>query len=157
MSERFWEKVKKAPGCWTWTAAKYANGYGLFAFSQPWRRGYAHRASWELAFGAIPDGLWVLHHCDNPACVRPDHLFLGTHADNMRDMKSKGRWNLNGARTSLAGENHPMRRLTETAVRDIRRRFAAGGITKRALAREYGVHEAHIGSIVRGRTWKAVI
>lgn len=91
MVARFWESVEKGPGdaCWEWTGHANRSGYGRVT-----RRGrdlFAHRYSWELANGPIPDGLIVCHRCDNPPCVRPEHLFLGTHSDNMRDAQRKGR------------------------------------------------------------------
>ena len=92
--KRFWPKVEKtsANECWTWLGAKLPKGYGKIA-GRDWRGGwlYAHRVSWELHNGPVQDGLWVLHHCDNPSCVNPAHLFLGTNRDNMRDMQRKGR------------------------------------------------------------------
>lgn len=95
LEEQFWAKVDKDGPvhptlntcCWLWTGARSTNGYGTFG------TGYAHRASYELAYGGITNGLWVLHRCDNRPCVNPAHLFLGTHQDNMRDMKEKGRNN----------------------------------------------------------------
>lgn len=90
LEERFWEKVDKTGDCWEWTGFKNRQGYGQFQVStkngQP-----AHRVSFELANGKIPDGMHVCHKCDNPPCVRPDHLFLGTPSDNMKDMVKKGR------------------------------------------------------------------
>lgn len=91
--ERFWLKVAQAEGCWLWLGAKGRRGYGYLhrggkTDRHPIR---AHRASWEIHFGAIPAGLWVLHKCDNPPCVNPNHLFLGTRKDNMDDCASKGR------------------------------------------------------------------
>lgn len=93
LAERFWAKVRKSKGCWEWTGAKQHNGYGFIhtgghVIRRPLR---AHRASWELHYGPIPAGLWVLHRCDNPSCVRPDHLFLGSRSDNMKDCAAKGR------------------------------------------------------------------
>jgi hypothetical protein len=94
ISVRFWEKVRKrgADDCWEWTANRLPRGYGLLGAG---RRGqhalYAHRLSWELHNGQIPAGQFVLHRCDNPPCVNPAHLFLGTHTDNMRDMHAKRR------------------------------------------------------------------
>lgn len=88
--ERFWAKVDKGDGCWEWTGGRANRGYGHVEPVRGQNRS-AHRVSWELTNGPIPDGLWVLHRCDNPPCVRPSHLFLGTHADNMRDMEAKGR------------------------------------------------------------------
>lgn len=94
LERRFWSKVDKSAGdsgCWLWMAARNARGYGCVG--RDVGRGYwlAHRVSWELANGPIPDGLFVLHRCDVPSCVNPHHLFVGTNADNMRDMALKGR------------------------------------------------------------------
>jgi hypothetical protein len=89
--DRFWEKVDKSGDCWLWTGHRGCKGYGA-AWAEG-RHQAAHRVSWELAFGAIPDGLHVLHHCDNPPCVNPDHLWLGTNSDNQRDCVAKGRAN----------------------------------------------------------------
>lgn len=92
MEERFWEKVEKSDGCWLWTGSTIS-GYGYLhsgdkLVRKPLR---AHRASWAIHHGPIPDGLWVLHHCDTPLCVRPDHLFLGDRRANMLDAARKGR------------------------------------------------------------------
>ena len=89
---RFWSKVQKTDGCWLWTGSRNRTwAYGRFR-SGPGRRSVlAHRFAWELVHGPIPGGLFVCHHCDNPSCVNPEHLFLGTHTDNMRDMVNKGR------------------------------------------------------------------
>lgn len=95
LADRFWPKVRKSDGCWEWTRATTTHGYGKFSVATAvWDR--AHRVAWKLTNGPIPDGMFVCHHCDNPLCVRPDHLFLGTHGDNMRDASTKGRmpgWN----------------------------------------------------------------
>lgn len=91
---RFWIKVRRSrgKGCWLWGAGCFASGYGAFAWNgKTWR---AHRLMWELTNGPIPAGMHVLHTCDTPACVRPDHLFLGTHGDNMRDRWRKGGYTL---------------------------------------------------------------
>ena len=91
-STRFWSKVDKTNTCWVWKAFKNDSGYGLFSIKRHMYR--AHRIAWELTNGQIPDGIEVCHHCDNPACVRPDHLFLGTQNDNIQDGINKGRINL---------------------------------------------------------------
>lgn len=87
--EKFWSKVAKSDGCWEWQGARRGNGYGVI-----YKQGkgtQAHRLSWTITNGAIPAGMYVCHKCDNRPCVRPDHLFLGTHTDNMRDCGAKGR------------------------------------------------------------------
>lgn len=89
--ERFWSYVDTTGDCWEWTGGQIRMGYGHFKPGGQRGTVKAHRFSWQLAFGQIPDGLFVLHHCDNPPCVRPAHLFLGTHLDNMADKKAKGR------------------------------------------------------------------
>jgi len=88
LAERLWSKVTKTETCWTWTGARNRKGYGEIGAKGRVQK--AHRIAWELTYGPIPEGLDVLHHCDNPPCCRPDHLFLGTDADNMADMMAKG-------------------------------------------------------------------
>ena len=96
MEQRFWEKVnREGSGCWEWQACRQHNGYGQFYVSRHRTSNQAHRVAWELTHGPIPAGLWVLHHCDNPPCVRPDHLWVGDRADNMRDAVAKGRKSMN--------------------------------------------------------------
>lgn len=151
---RFWPKVDKdsEAGCWIWTAARDAWGYGIFRKSAyvPAR---AHRWTYEQAYGPIPEGMLVCHKCDNPPCVNPAHLFLGTDLDNNRDRAAKGR----SSRTnSPVGENSWRAKLTTQEVMEIRARYAAGGIYYRELAEEYGVSTNHIGRLVRGDEWKHV-
>jgi hypothetical protein len=89
LEERFILRVKKGRGCWEWTGARNWKGYGVLRVDE--RNQLAHRIAYQLAYGETPFDLYVLHHCDNPGCVRPDHLFLGTLADNNADMRAKGR------------------------------------------------------------------
>jgi hypothetical protein len=106
----------------------------------------AHRVSWELAHGAIPDELHVLHRCDVRACVRPDHLYLGTHTDNVADRDNKGR--------QPRGERNGLAKLTPEQVRTMRAEYAAGGISQPALAKRYGIAHGTIEAIVHHRSWK---
>lgn len=92
VEERFWAKVVKTEGCWKWTAKRDRNGYGRFSPNGQYSQTVAHRFSWELHNGPIPEGMLVCHHCDNPECTNPSHLFLGTPQDNMDDKVRKGRW-----------------------------------------------------------------
>jgi hypothetical protein len=144
-ADRFWSKVEKTDGCWLWTAFKNPKGYGQLTYHQ--RRYLAHRFAWKITFGPVPVGAEVLHHCDNPACVRPDHLFIGCHADNMHDMVQKER--------SARGERHSQSKLTENDVRQIRSEHAIGA-TYRSLAEKYGVKPNAIGSVVTFDHWKHV-
>ena len=149
-SERFQEKIQKTDGCWLWTGGVFqVSGYGQF--NPDTGPGHvpvaAHRFSWELFCGPIPDGLDVLHRCDVRRCVRPDHLFLGTHQANMDDKVAKDR--------QVKGEAVNTARLTAADIPVIRRRFAAGE-SSRALARQYGVSKTSILRLARRRSWKHV-
>ncbi len=147
LAERFWEKVDKSSECWEWTAARNPDGYGLIGLDF---RGSdrAHRVSWRLAYGPIPIGLHVLHRCDNPPCVNPDHLWLGTQADNIADMTRKGRARKNPRRGSAVRTS----RLIETDIPVILALIAAGeGDT--AIAKRYGVHRVTIHWIKIGKNW----
>ncbi len=96
LEEYFWARVKKTATCWLWTGRTMHFGYGVIQLYQRAPHISSHRASWMIHHGSIPNGLWVLHKCDVPACVNPDHLFLGTHADNMKDAQRKGRLSVPG-------------------------------------------------------------
>lgn len=140
--------TKTAAGCWEWTGRRFRDGYGEFNFGDG-RRSVAHRAAWELLRGPIPDGLYVCHRCDNPPCVNPDHLFLGTAKDNERDKESKGR------RESRAGENNGNAALTEGQVHAVRA-AAARGDADEVIGERYGVAAATVRGIRTGRDWKSV-
>lgn len=141
---RFWEKVRIDPtSCYEWTGSTDENGYGQLRIAGKLRG--AHRISFALFRGGF-QSLRVLHKCDNPLCVRPSHLFLGTQLDNMRDMHAKKR------RVYRTGENHARAKLTDTQVDEIQRCAAPYRLgLYSALAREFGVSSRHISTLVRGQ------
>lgn len=145
--ERFEAKFTKGNGCWEWTAQKDRKGYGKFCIAN--KKQGAHRVAYQLYVGEIVNGLHVLHHCDNPSCVNPSHLFLGTNADNVHDSVNKGRC------IRASGEKQHLAKLKEEQVRIIRERRNVGdGVA--VLAKEFGVSEQNIRMIVRFRTWKSI-
>lgn len=151
IAERFWAFVRQGSGCWEWTGARNPiSGYGSFGIDRETMRA-AHRVSWELHFGPIPADLFVCHHCDNPPCVRPDYLFLGTPMANVRDMDRKGR----RGRGNQQGTRNPNAKLTDAIVIEIRRRRAAGE-TARSLAAEFGVAAPLISYIAKRKAWRHV-
>jgi hypothetical protein len=134
-------------GCWLWTASVDQKGYGQFAMKPAHKRPLkAHRVAWEIYRGQVPDELCVLHKCDQPACVNPDHLWLGTVADNNHDMFEKGR----SAPPRVAGEAHGRAKLTLEDVEAIR----ADKRHQRTIARDYGVSKSQIGNIKRAENWR---
>ena len=143
----FWAKVEfRANGCWEWTAAKMRGGYGCLRSSVNGTLTFAaHRHSYMLAHGPIPPGLMVCHHCDNPPCVNPAHLFLGTPAENSQDARAKGR--------TATQEANGQSKLVRAQVDAIRSRYAAGGVSTWKLAREYGVSQKNIRKIINRETW----
>jgi hypothetical protein len=152
LAERFWEKVHKVEGdgCWTWTAAT-TEGYGAIGIDGS-RRDGAHRVSWRLHFGLIPEGMEICHHCDNRLCVRPDHLFLGTRADNMQDAKRKGR--LRVQRPGMPrGSRHHHASITEDIARLIRA-LREEGLTYREIGERTGASKAVISQVATGKSWR---
>lgn len=142
----FWSKVDKSGGedaCWLWTAGLNADGYGQMQWHDR-KLDRTHRIAYRLVKGNIPIGLQVLHHCDNPTCCNPKHLFLGTHIENMLDRKRKGR------DPNISGEHNPRCVLSDVQVAEIRQLYAAGGISQVALAHDFGVSRSQVGNIVRG-------
>lgn len=151
LATRFWCKVDKSGECWLWCGALSVNGYGMIWVKTGDASHKVHRLSWEMAYGEIPEGMLVCHRCDVRRCVRPEHLFLGTHQENSTDMVSKGR-----SIASSVGEEHHLHKLTIQDVKDIRAWYAKGDVTYAEIAAHYGVRQPTIGSIVRGEAWKHV-
>ena len=146
--EDFWKHVDKSSDCWLWLGAK-SHGYGATEISG--RRIQAHRIAWILIRGPIPKGLFVCHHCDNPPCVRPEHLFLGTDVDNTHDMIRKGRARHDN---QPKGEEWYLHKLTWNQVREIRAKYIPRIYSTRKLAKEYGVGQRAIWRILNNETWK---
>lgn len=156
---RFWSKVDKrgVNECWEWKGDLFRLGYGIF-----WTRAHlisgrrtgavsAHRITYILTYGEIPNGLCVCHHCDNRACCNPSHLFTGTHLENQQDKALKGR-SRNGL-TGAKGEKSGRHKLTWDIVRVIRERYASGDHKVRKMAREFGVTHPTILKVVTNKTW----
>ena len=153
----FWARVsrRKESACWEWPDSRTKAGYGRL-WIHP-RLHYAHRVAWTITNGTIPRGLHVCHHCDNPPCVNPAHLFLGTQADNAADMVGKGR----ARNKPHPGMEHRLAKLTDDDVREIRRLYcpsprkpSAFGCP--ALAKRYGVAPSLIHRIVKRQSWSHI-
>ena len=148
LRERFLKKVYKTKDCWNWMGYKQPNGYGQINIGVINRMRLAHRVAYELFIGPIPKGMQVCHKCDNKACVNPNHLFLGTQADNIADKVAKGR--------QVRGERHGQAKLTWAKVREIRKLYQPyshefGGT---ALGRRYGVDPKTILDTINEKCWK---
>jgi len=158
--ERFWSKVDKSGDCWLWFGTRTPDGYGRFGIAG--RHSAAHRLAYEWTRGPIPAGLHVCHHCDVRNCVRPDHLFVGTPAENSADMKRKGRA-ASGDRNATRlyperlrrGADHHESKLTPEKVREMRHLHAAG-VSVTVLARQFGVASRTAFTAIKGITWKYV-
>jgi hypothetical protein len=155
-TDPFWKKVnvRSAAECWLWQASYLKSGYGQHAAGV-----YAHRRAWELANGAsiIPGRRnVVMHLCDRPGCVNPAHLRLGSHADNLEDMRAKGRQNCGGLGTNQArGVARPNARLTEVVVREIKRQLGAK-VPQRKIAKALNISRGLVSDIVYGKSWTHV-
>lgn len=153
--KRFCDYVDKIPGgCWLWTGPLGGGGYGAFGAARSSCRSYreigevyVHRISWVAHFGPIPEGLWVLHKCDTPLCINPDHLFLGTNKDNSSDRKQKGR------NPNRRGEANPACELGEATIRELRALWNTGEWSQRRLAARFNTEQSHVSRIVRGLSW----
>ena len=155
IENRFWSRVERSQGCWEWIGARSSAGYGVTSKVGRWM--LAHRLSWEIANGPIPAELYVLHHCDNPPCVRPDHLYVGTAGDNLRDTHSRHPTysaSVAAIDKRTTGELSPNAKLTERAVQDIR---AIRGMKQRDIGRLFGVSQTTIWRVLRGYTWRHVM
>lgn len=141
LSQRYWRRVVVRDGCWGWMGHHDRLGYAHLGALR------AYRVAYEVAFGPIPPGLMVRHLCNNPGCVRPDHLAVGTQLDNMRDMVRAGR--------STAGERSAAAKLTAGDVREMRRAFG-GGVSQGALAKRFGISQSNVSRIVRHLAWPGV-
>lgn len=148
---RFWAKVARVENaCWAWTGARYAAKHGYGCININGRRFLAHRLSLTLKLGRpIADGLFACHTCDVKLCVNPDHLYEGTHAQNMRDVRERSR--------AAYGERSGRRRLSEAEIVEIIERCRSGAVTQRRLATEYGVSQSQIQRIATGQNWARTV
>lgn len=150
LADRFWSKVSVDDGgCWEWQGSRDHFGYGVLSGSRIQSSVKAHRVSWELHNERIPDGQWVLHHCDNPPCVRPDHLYVGTATDNARDRASRQR----GRENQQSGRANPNAKVTEDDVRAIIAELGRG-VTQMEIARRFGIKQPQVSRIARRVTWR---
>lgn len=151
LEERFWAKVDRTGGpdaCWEWRGARKPRGYGNLVSSG--RYTSSHRTAYELAHGPIPDGMCVMHRCDNPPCCNPGHLHLGTHADNMAEMVTRGRSKgAIGPRPDWAGERNRNSKLSTADVASLRAALASGE-TGRSVAARFGISPAQVSRIKNG-------
>jgi hypothetical protein len=146
VEERFWAKVHKNSGCWEWTAALSTGGYGRLGVNG--QSLAAHRLAWQFTIGPVPEGLCVLHRCDNRRCVRPGHLYLGTYRDNARDREMRGRSH------DRSGMHNGRARFTEDQVREIRR--LAETMPQYEVANRFDTTQARVSEMVRRTTWAHV-
>lgn len=176
----FWDRVERGREheCWNWKGALTHDGYGRFGFKRKTR--LAHRVAFRMQVGEIPDGLCVCHRCDNPKCVNPSHLWLGTNWDNTLDSLHKGRhaiqsrssWAAKHKKNALRGDDHPFRKdptlhcfgegvntakLNASQVIRIRKLHASGKFGPKSLACRFGVSVSNIDFIISGKTWKHLL
>lgn len=163
---RFWSYVDKSGGptaCWPWTKFIHPKGYGIYLV-RGWgkRTSRTHRIAYELTYGPIPDDLYACHHCDNPACCNPNHIFIGTQKDNMQDAARKNRTSKGDTSWSHlhrdhypVGESCPNAKLTDNLVREIRTSYSSGMSTYK-LAQRFNVSSHTIWTVISHKSWKHV-
>lgn len=155
VSARFWMRVVKTGECWEWTGSQDVHGYGQINLGQPRKLMLTHRLSWQFANGPIPEGMKILHKCDNPRCVRPDHLFIGTMADNTRDMMNKHRHHSHNHTNYMPrGKDHHYYNAGPKLTRKIAEKIRKSDEPQYVLAKKYGVHQSLISMIKSGKIWK---
>lgn len=146
LQERFNNKINKTETCWIWIASKKYDGYGYFSING--KTHMAHRVAYKLFYGEIPNSLHVCHKCDNPSCVNPFHLFLGSHDTNMKDMTKKGR--------QIKGERQHSAKLKTEEILEIRKLYSSQQMTQRQLANKFGVAQNIVSRIVNYLIWKHI-
>lgn len=149
IDERLENYVDKTGDCWIWTKNTYKYGYGRLSIGKS-KQIRAHRYMYEKTYGVIPNGMNVLHSCDNPRCIKPEHLFLGTQKDNVTDMMKKRR----GGYKSFKGEEHSNSKLKDTDIIKIKEMWSSGLFLQREIAKELGISQQVISKIVNGIAWK---
>lgn len=155
LATRFWSKVDvgESDACWEWQGTRVSSGYGQIRTDLGTE--YSHRVSWQLHHGEIPAGKEVCHHCDNPPCVNPSHLFVGTRSANMKDMADKGRGNTDPSWLYRKGERNSRAKLTENQVREIRY-LCSNGMMQKDVAKMFNVCKQAVSDIVRRKNWKHI-
>lgn len=149
--EKFWSMVTKTDGCWIWNGSKQKSGHGCVQIASTKIASTAHRVAWVLTNGPVPKGMDVCHNCpggDNPACVRPDHMFIGTRSDNVQDSIKKG--------TFRTGERHQNAKLTDNQIEEIRKLYDKGKFGIRKLGYRFGISHGYVSLIIRGHVRPAI-
>jgi hypothetical protein len=149
--DAFWARVKKSDGCWEWTGLTYkspknSTPYGVLGWCGKTNR--SHRVAYELTKGPIPEGMMVLHTCDNTLCCNPEHLYAGTQADNMRDVRERGRRKGIGL-----GANNGRAKVTQAQAEAIRVVYAAGGVSQQQIGKLYEISQFAVSSIIRNKRY----